>query len=147
MQDDGNLDGVLSRRRVVPIEVQYNELFWKIWQKISVMPCNQHRSLEALDLATRDSVAVFRFDRDYEKLWKFSHFHLHRPLRKFRRWWKIILPVSGLIPFALLTLYVFLFPDFKTLDRGLCGVVESGSYPCTITPNPDVAGIGVSLLC
>ena len=161
IRDDGKRDGLLLRRRVVPVEVPDYNIFQKISRRITGV-WNRHRSLEALDLR----------DKDYHKLWetrlnRSDQSEDHEPWKTHflsslnrRRWWSrwrlllICALLVVLVPSLLLT-FAFLFAgalgwlhlDLTTLDRHLCGNVNSGPYPCTITANPDVAGIGVSLVC
>ena len=158
-QDGCKLDGSLTRRRVVPVEVLNYNFFWKtFWKIYGSTVLNRHRSLEALDLAARGSVAVFKFDQDYYKLWatfplRSSRLKLNCRRWRFRLWRRRVLVTVPLLILAVIFLFFLVvafvwsppFIHLTTLDRRLCGDVKPGPYPCTITANPDVAGIGVSL--
>ena len=165
IRDDGKCDGLLLRRRVVPVEIPVYNFFEKIFRRITGV-WNWHHSLEALDLVVRDSQVV---SQDYCKLWetRLNRFdqsedhetwetHFLSSLYRRRQWRQLLICALWVIPvsFLLLTFALFAgasgwlyFLDLTTLDHYLCGNVNSAPYPCMITANPDVAGVGVSLVC
>ncbi|KAF8154563.1 hypothetical protein B0H34DRAFT_528693 [Crassisporium funariophilum] len=131
-------DGSLIRRRVLPIIPKPPPPIARIMNKI-YGEFNAFRSFEGLDLAGGQREKAYM---DNES-WKNVQFTFHRPPR-----WKAIFSqiplffIAAISGFALLYagFHLFFFP-FGSVERRLCIVVQS-KYPCEISPNPDVAGVG-----
>jgi hypothetical protein len=72
---------------------------------------------------------------------------MRRPLtwRKFFTWRNMMFAIMFLLSIVALFLYFFGTISFGNVDRHLCPVIPERSIHCDITPNPDVAGIGVSM--
>ena len=133
--------GNLFRRRMVPEVPNFPQAsaLEKLRQKIFAVP-NLDRSLEALDLASSNPTVPIKFEQN-------------RRIRVNGRrlLWMLFISISGLSLFtACLIIFLAFFGigrfasgDILSLDLRSCGGVQPRVQPCEITPNPDVAGIGV----
>ena len=135
-------DGNLSRRRIIPVAVPDPSVWEKLVRKI-FGAMNLYRSLEALDLASSHPIV-------FEKKICITRRATFRENRRQLLWMLFIsIPVLSLFTACLITFLVsigivqFTSIDLVSLDRRLCGGGHPGVQPCKITPNPDVAGIGV----